>query len=172
MSEGTCTLEIRSRLFDLTKSGKVKTKGRYEVMPFDKIGFHKNQSSMVIPMSVLAHLLGLMDFEEFIRLHKDKYDFFLRTKVPRSSSLILVNEDGTEEQLQNICRYYPCKTGGKLVKLMPALEEGGEVRRLGVDTEWNVKPCNDVRQFDWSDLDYEYYIIEAKKLIDDFSTVK
>ena len=151
---------------------KVKLKGAYEFSDFDKLGWHKNHSAMVIPKSVKAHLVDGVDFEEFIRLHKDKYDFFLRTKVPRSSSLILVNEDGTEEQLQNICRYYPCKTGGKLVKLMPALEEGGEVRRLGVDTEWNVKPCNDVRQFDWSDLDYEYYIIEAKKLIDDFSTVK
>ena len=150
---------------DLISSGKIKTKGRYEVMPFEKLGFHKNHSAMVIPMAVLYHLIGMGDYEEFIRLHEDKFDFFLRTKVPRSSSLVLVI-DGEDIKQQNICRYYPSKIGGKLVKLMPPLVEGGDIRRLGIDTDWNVKTCNDINDFDWKDLDYNYYIIEAKKLID------
>ena len=150
---------------DLISSGKIKTKGRYEVMPFEKLGFHKNHSAMVIPMAVLYHLIGMGDYEEFIRLHEDKFDFFLRTKVPRSSSLVLVI-DGEDIKQQNICRYYPSKIGGKLVKLMPPLVEGGDIRRLGIDTDWNVKTCNDINDFDWKDLDYSYYIIEAKKLID------
>lgn len=159
------TLEIRQTLFDLAKSGKVKTKGRYEVMPFDKIGWQKNHSAMVIPMAVLYHLLGMGDYEEFIRLHRDKYDFLLRTKVPRNSKLLMVYEDGTEEELQNICRYYPSKNGGKLVKLMPPLDDESEWRRLGIDTSWNVKCCNDINDFTW-DLEYAYYLTEAKTLID------
>lgn len=150
---------------DLISSGKIKTKGRYEVMPFEKLGFHKNHSAMVIPMAVLYHLIGMGDFEEFIRLHEDKFDFFLRTKVPRSSSLVLV-VDGEDIKQQNICRYYPSKSGGKLVKLMPPLVEGGEVRRLGIDTDYNVSTCNNVDDFKWADLDYSYYINEAEKLID------
>ena len=149
----------------ITEKGKVKLKGAYEFADFDKIGWHKNQSAMVIAKAVKAHLVDGIDYEEFIKLHEDKFDFMLRTKVPRSSSLILVEQDGTERKLQNICRYYPCKTGGKLVKLMPPLEEGGEVRRLGIDTDWFVKPCNDIRDFSW-DVDYEYYFSEAKKLIE------
>lgn len=149
----------------LIKDGKVKTKGRYEVMPFDKIGWHKNQSAMVIPMAALYHLLGMGDYEEFIRLHEDKYDFLLRTKVPRSSKLLLVTQDGDEVELQNICRYYPSKKGGKLIKVMPPLTEGAEWRRLGIDTSWDVQPCNDIKDFSW-DLDYQYFIQEAKALID------
>jgi hypothetical protein len=49
---------------------------------------------------------------------------------------------------------------------MPPLEEGGELRRLGIDTDWNVKTCNNIKDFNWKDLNYEYYISEAKKLID------
>jgi len=152
-------------LRDLIKSGKVKTKGAYEVLPFDKLGFHKNHSAMVISMAVSMELVLGVDHEEFIRLHRDKYDFMLRTKVPRSSSLVLV-VDGEDIPQQNICRYYPSKQGGKLVKLMPALEAGGEVRRLGIDTDYEVSTCNDISDFSWSKLDYSYYINEAKKLID------
>ena len=159
------TLDIRQTLFDLTAQGKIKTKGRYEVMPFEKLGFHKNHSAMIIPMAALYHLLGMGDYEEFIRLHEDKYDFMLRTKVPRSSKLVLVMEDGEEIEQQNICRYYPSKGGGKLVKIMPPLEEGGEWRRLGIDTEWTVSTCNNMLDFK-GNINYDYYLTEAKKLID------
>jgi hypothetical protein len=141
--------------------GKTKNKGMYE---YKDLAWHKNQSALIIPMAAEAAMVHGKDLREFIMNHPDKYDFMLRTKVPRSSKLVLVNQDGTETQLQNICRYYPCKTGGKLVKIMPPLEEGGEDRRLGIDTEWNVKPCNNILDFA-DDVNYEYYINEAEKLI-------
>jgi hypothetical protein len=144
---------------------KVKLKGAFEYNDFTKHGWHKNHSAMVIAKAVEAELVHGVDHEEFIRLHRDKYDFLVRTKVPRSSSLVLVI-DGEDVPQQNICRYYPSKSGGKLVKLMPALEEGGEVRRLGVDTDYEVSTCNNIADFSWSKLDYSYYINEAKKLID------
>ena len=98
-------------------------------------------------------------------LHKDKWDFCLRTKVPRSSRLVLADEHGEELQQQNICRYYPSKQGGKLVKIMPPLEGETEERRIGIDTDWFVKTCNNINDFKW-DVDYDYYLSEAKKLID------
>lgn len=159
-----CTRDVNNYL-SITESGKVKLKGAYEFMDFDKLGWHKNHSAMVIPMAVKAHLVDGEDYEEFIRLHENKYDFMLRTKVPRSSSLVMVMDDGEEIEQQNICRYYPSKEGGYLVKIMPPLEEGGEWRRLGIDTEWKVKTCNNMKYFKW-DVNYEYYIKEAKKLID------
>ena len=66
--------------------------------------------------------------------------------------------------MQNICRYYPCKSGGKLVKIMPPLEIGGDERRLGIDTSWKVKPCNNINDY-VGDIDYNYYVAEAEKLI-------
>lgn len=150
----------------ITESGKVKTKGAYEVLPYQELGWHKNHSAMVIAMAVQKELLGEMSAEQFIRNHSDAYDFVLRTKVPRSSKLYLCYEDGREKQQQNICRYYPAVEGGKLVKLMPPLDNGEEWRRLGIDTEYSVLTCNNMEDFDWNKLDYSYYITEAQKLIE------
>lgn len=144
---------------------KIKSKGAYE---YKDLGWNKNHSALVIPMAVEHELLGRGTAEDFIRSHDNKWDFMLRTKVDRSSRLVLVMEDGNEVKQQNICRYYPSATGGgKLVKIMPPLkgkEEAGE-RRLSIDAEWNVVPCNDIKMFNW-DVNYEYYITEARKLID------
>jgi len=153
-------------LISLISSGKVKTKGAYEFADYTKLGWHKNHSALVIPTSVVGHLLNLWDYEEFILLHENKWDFMCRTKVPRSSKLVLVMPDGEEIDQQNICRYYPSKEGGNLIKIMPPLEEGGEWRRLGIDVEWSVKTCNDIRDFTRNDLNFEYYLQEAKKLIE------
>ena len=150
--------------------GKVKLKGMYEYADYDKLGWAKNHSSMVIAKAVKAHLVDGVDYEEFIRLHRDKYDFCLRTKVPRSSSLVLV-VNGEDVKQQNICRYYPSKTGGKLVKIMPPLEGSDEYRRIGIDTDYDIKTCNSIADFDWKDLDYSYYLKEAKSLIDSVSNV-
>ena len=40
-----------------------------------------------------------------------------------------------------------------------------ETRTIGVQTGWNVKQCNVATDFDWSDLDWDYYIREAKKIV-------
>jgi len=145
-------------------NGKVKRKGAYQ---YEDLGWHQNQSALVIPMAAEACMLQGVPINEFIMKHAEsqdnKWDFMLRTKVPRSSRLVLV-KDEQEIPLQNICRYYPCKDGGKLVKIMPPLEEGGEYRRLGIDTAWTVVPCNNIDDFK-SDIDYEYYINEANKLL-------
>ena len=119
---------------------------------------------MVVPTAVLSHILGLETHEEFIRKHKDPYDFVLRTKVPRNSRLVLV-KDGVDVLQQNICRYYPSIGGGKLVKIMPPLKQGEPERRLSIDSEWEVSTCNDMSDFKW-DVNYDYYISKAKELID------
>ena len=147
------------------EDGKVKSKGRYEVAHFEKLGWSKNHSAMIVPIAAMEYIVNGKDVESTIFAHKDEFDFLLRAKIPRSSKLYLVYDDGREVQQQNICRYYPSQTGGKLVKLMPGLKPGDDWRRLGIDTEWSVETCNNIKEFDWSKLNYEYYISEAKKLI-------
>ena len=141
--------------------GKVKRKGAYQ---YEGLGWHQNQGGLVIPMAAEANMIYGTAIEDFVQTHKDLYNFMLRTKVPRNSKLMLVMDDGTEIQQQNICRYYACKDGGKLVKIMPALIEGGEDRRLSINSSWNVKTCNNIKDFG-NDIDYNYYIAEAKKLV-------
>ena len=161
----------------ITTSGKIKLKGAYEYgkdsdgsPDYTKLGWHKNHSALVVPMAVEHELLGRGSAVEFIHKHDNLYDFMLRTKVDRSSRLVLVDGDGNDRILQNICRYYPSEWGGKLVKIMPPLkgkEEAGE-RRLGIDTEWNVLPCNDISEFNWGKLNYDYYEREVEKLLSPF----
>jgi hypothetical protein len=174
--ENLTKLEMEGALYDKMMSanvnnyiavyhdGKVKRKGAYE---FADLDWHKNQSALVVKMAAVHELLGEGDAEDFIRRHDDPFDFMLRTKVPRSSKLVLFNEEtGEEKQLQNICRYYPSKHGGKLIKLMPALP-GKELegdRRLSIDAKWNVTPCNNMDDFSWG-IEYDYYVEEAKKLV-------
>ena len=163
--------------FAITTSGKIKLKGAYEYgkdsdgnPDYTKLGWHKNHSALVVPMAVEHELLGRGIAVEFIHKHDNLYDFMLRTKVDRSSRLVLVDADGNDQILQNICRYYPSEWGGKLVKIMPPLkgkEEAGE-RRLGIDTEWNVLPCNDISEFNWGKLNYDYYEKEVEKLLSPF----
>lgn len=151
-------------------NGKVKYKGAY-VFNRKELEWHKNHSALVIPMAACASMMQGVDVEEFIRNHAKtdahKFDFCLRAKVPRSSSLVLRYEDGTEEPQQNICRYYPSLKGGKLVKRMPALEgkeEDGD-RELSIEAAYTVKTCNNMKDFSWDDLNFDYYVAEAKKLI-------
>lgn len=148
------------------EDGKVKSKGRYEVAHFEKLGWSKNHSAMIVPKAVLDYVVYGKDVEKTIRDCKDAFEFCLRTKVPRNSKLMLEYEDGREIQQQNICRYYPAKEGGKLIKLMPPLEGKEEWRRLGIDTDFVVETCNNIKDFDWNQLDYDYYIKEAAKLVE------
>jgi hypothetical protein len=147
-------------------NGKTKRKGAYQ---YEGLGWHQNQSALVIPMAAEASMTTGISTRQFIEQHFNAgniFDFMLRTKVPRSSKLVLEFEDGRVIQQQNICRYYPSASGGKLIKLMPALEtnEDDSDRRLGIDTSWKVKTCNNMKDFD-SDLDFEYYVQEAEKLV-------
>lgn len=40
-----------------------------------------------------------------------------------------------------------------------------ETRTIGVQTGWKVKQCNVATDFDWNDIDWDYYITESKKVI-------
>lgn len=148
----------------LYTNGKTKRKGAYQ---YEGLGWHQNQSALVIPMAAEAKMLYGTDIREFVTDHFKKgnvFDFMLRTKVDRSSRLVLVKEDGTDVEQQRICRYYPSKNGHKLVKIMKPLEGKDEERRLGIDTAWNVKTCNNMDDFD-GDIDFDYYVTEAEKLL-------
>ncbi len=160
-------------------NGKVKRKGAYRHV-FDpknidpgigNLDWNQDHSAFVIAKAVESELLGSFNAEEVIRSHDNLYDFMLRTKVPRSSSLIAVDEDGNERKLQNTCRYYVSQTGESLVKIMPPLaRKPDEWRRIGICVGWKVTPCNDIRDATVP-IDYDYYINEARKLIDPLKRV-
>lgn len=147
------------------KDGKTKLKGAYE----HKLEHHKDNSAIVVQKAVEAHLISGVSIEEFITNYKDKYDFMLRTKVPRNSSLITVDDDGNEYEEQNITRYYVSASdkAKSLIKIMPPAEGKEEDRRIGICVGKKIVVCNNILDFSW-DIDYSYYIEEANKLIECF----
>lgn len=54
-----------------------------------------------------------------------------------------------------------------MIKIMPPLEGKTEDRRMAIESNWKVKPCNNMKDFNW-DIDYDYYIQEVEKLLEPF----
>lgn len=108
------------------QSGKVKRKGKYEY----ELGWHQNQSALVVPKAAEAALVHGADIREFITNHDDIFDFFLRAKVPRSTQLIW-----GEEEVEKIVRYYISNTGRPLKKVMPAAGPVGQYKRASKLTD-------------------------------------
>lgn len=106
--------------------GKLKRKGAYD---YD-VGWHQNHSNLVVPKAAEAALVRGEDIREFITNHDDMFDFFLRTKVPRNSSL-----EWGGKTVQNIVRYYISTEGDTLQKVMPPAGPPGEYKRANKLTD-------------------------------------
>jgi len=142
--------------------GKVKRKGAYTYGV--DLDWNQNHGQQVVAKAAEAHLLQGKSVREFIETHGDMHDFFLCTKVPRTSHLILVDQVGNESLLSNITRYYVSNDGGSLIKCMPPLtRKPKEWRRIGIKVGHLVHPCNKIADAT-ARINYEYYIIEAEKL--------
>ena len=147
---------------------KVKLNGRYEYRRFDEygdpiLGWHQNQSALVIKQAAVDYLVSGKPIEKTIKQHKDLYDFMLRTKVPRSSRLVTVDAAGTVYPEQNICRYYVSNNGKSLFKIMPPLEGKEDERWFAIEKGNLVKVCNNMKSYS-GDINYDYYIEQAHKL--------
>lgn len=150
-----------------TVKGKVKRKGAYE---WD-LEWHQNHSALVIPKVAEKVLLEGAPIRETVERWPDIYDFLSRVKVPRSSRLVHQTEawGDTDFPLPNTTRYHIAKDGVRLFKIMPPLKGKTESRRIGVESGWNVKVCNDIRDADRGAVDHEYYIREIEKLVNRLS---
>src|SRR5690606_34831102 len=147
------------------KGGKAKNKGAYE-FEYEKEGlWHKHFSALVVKKAADAYIRLGTDPVEFITNHKDDYDFFLRTKVPKNSRL--VGDWGYEEEvLQNVTRYYVSNEGCELIKIMPPLAKNpGKERRIAVSKGCKVTVMNKLAPLDRSTINYQWYIEQAVKLI-------
>lgn len=144
--------------------GSLKRKGAY--CYGSDLGWHQNHSAQIVAIAAEAALVRSIPVERTIRNHRDHWDFYLRTKVPRSSRLEWGNQ-----QLQNITRYYVSNQGHGLTKVMPptpkqvAANPAAPDRRISIQAGWLVTPCND-GQLDWGSVNYEWYISEANKLVE------
>jgi hypothetical protein len=149
--------------------GKIKRKGPYRSVfnpPAINIGvgdldWHQDHSALVIPLAVESALIHGEPVRDYILNHDNIHDFMLRTKIPRSSRLVI-----GETPQQNVTRYYVSKSGAPMTKIMPPLaRKPGVERRIGICVGWNVSEANQIGTAVGSDIDFEYYIQEAEKLL-------
>ena len=151
---------------------RVKRKGAYEYDYENQDTWHKNFSARVVAKAAEKVLVNGMSADEAVRSHDDLYDFFLRTKVPRSSKLLshdcLMLDD--EHQHQSVSRYYVSVDGVVLTKRMPPLPKSpGLWRNIGINKTEAVTICNDTVDIDVDTIDYSYYIDEVNALTSIFN---
>lgn len=162
--------DVNSYIAVYEESGKIKLNGAYEYrighIHSEGLDFHQNQSMVIIKEAAVQNIINNVPIEKTIKGCKNPFDFCARTKVPRSSRLVTQDDEGIEYEEQNICRYFIAKDGRQLVKIMPPLVEGGDERRLSINAGQKVLTCNNIKDFDFRQVDYDYYISEASKMVE------
>ncbi len=152
--------DVNSYIAEYT-DGSLKRKGAYKYGA--DLDWNQNHSQQVVAKAAEAYLLHGESVRKFIETHSDMHDFFIHTKVPRSSHLILVDADGNETPQHHVTRFYVSNEGGSLVKCMPPLKGKQEWRRIGIKVGHTCWPCNHFKNAT-ARINHEYYIIEAEKL--------
>lgn len=118
------------------QDGQLKRIGAYAHVTAEEnpgtreLPYHKDWSARVVALAAEASLVRGVAIRDFITNHNDTFDFFLRTKVPRSSIL-----EWGGQQVSNIVRYYISNDGKPLEKVMPAKGEVGEFKRANKLTD-------------------------------------
>lgn len=139
--------------------GYVKRKGMFE---YD-MDFHKNPSFLVIPKALEAYFIEGKDYKEFIKNHKDIYDFFGAVKKKSNFKLSLYKLENNVQKIepqQKVTRFFVAKNGGKLVK------DFHDGRQTKIMADWQVQPCNRVEDINYfENLNYTFYIKEVEKII-------
>jgi len=124
--EGVTNLELEEALYNRMFIRDVNSyMAEYRELPY-----HKDWSARVVAKAAEAALVRGEDIREFITSHVDVFDFFLRTKVPRSSIL-----EWGGEKVSNIVRYYISTDGKPLEKVMPPKGPSGEYKRANKLTD-------------------------------------
>jgi len=184
--------------------GKIKLKGAYwhpsitnyehDISNAGPSAWHKNLSAMVTQRAAVAAMVHNVPPEQFLTIHRDPFDYMLRYKCPRGSSLFI-----GDRKVQNMTRYYIAENGSPMKKISPSLGPVGEFKRnrtctqaewdarpvngqhderihtknkskyvervLGINIGYNVAECNVAGDFDFSNINREWYLAEIQKLI-------
>jgi hypothetical protein len=166
-------------------NGKRKRKGCYQA----ERDWHQNHSMPVVRMAAEASMCDGIPIEQYLREHKDPWDFMMRLDLTKTSRLVL--DDGRE--LLGVVRYYVSPTGHSGTKVMPKtktkIHGKGHAEAVGKRGEWVCTACKKVfkRKEDWANhadkehsskiaiaqeysgepinYDMRYYKGEAQKLI-------
>lgn len=154
------------------ENGKLKGKGRFEYEPHDRYEIdvlHKNKSFLIIPKGVAAYFFDGIKPEDFVRQHKNIYDFcgFARARGKWKFIEITASGNGVvEKQIQKTMRYFMSVTGSKVVKRTK--DDNGKIRTIQVVAGRNhLTVFNKYEEKLWEnyDINYSWYVKEINKEI-------
>lgn len=169
--------------------GKIKRKGTYEY----KMQWHQDHSMIVVAKAAEAALIHDADIREFIEAHEDKMDFMLRAKVPRSCILEHGGEQvgnivryyvsnsgdwlekitpakgvlGHYKQARGVSDddYARADNGVWDERLHTKNRSVHEESRTRIHQMHTVRLCNDMSKVTEYDINFDFYVAEAEKLV-------
>lgn len=86
--------------------------------------WHKDLGAQVVQRAAVAAMIHGVNPSDFFTAHRDPFDYMLRAKAPRGSSLFI----GSREA-QKITRYYIAKNGEPLTKQSPPTGPVGQFKK-------------------------------------------
>lgn len=140
-----------------------------------EVKWSKDHSALVVQKAAVAAMVDGTPVRKFIESHDDAFDFMLRMKGSRSVRLRLMRPGDVDfdsdypdagQWLQRVTRYVIAKSGGRLQKIHPPLRKSpNRWRSIGVHVGHDVAICDDLSDYDPSNVNLEWYIAEAEKLV-------
>lgn len=151
------------------ESGEIKSKGRFEFEAHDKYKIdvlHKNKSFLIVCKGIYEYFVNGLDPEQFVRSHRNIYDFcgFARAKGKWKFIQVTGTGEGViEKPIQKTLRYFVSNIGSKVIKRNS--EDKREIQVLA--GRRHITEFNKFWEKEWEDynIDYSYYIKEIYKEI-------
>lgn len=141
------------------EDGSIKEKGVFETTK----EWHKDNSFMAVPKAVQAYLIHGIPVGESLRQNKEIYDFCGRYKATPGWSVNFYYLDKDRQK---------CMDYGKIYRFL-VTKKGGVSKKVNKDGRehhlcegFQTVPFNQKVDFDFSNLNYSFYELECKKLID------
>lgn len=128
-----------------------------------ELGWNKNWSCIAVQKAAVQSMITGRTIEDLIYGNTDPFEFMLRAKANKGARLVAQYSNG-EVPLQRTTRYFVAKSGPEIIKIMKDEKKGGE-KRIREQAGWQSHICDDIRQWDGANLNYDFYIQEAKKLV-------
>lgn len=155
-------------------NGKVKRKGDmfeiYEDFVTTK-SFHKNPSFLVIPLALQEYFVNGVDYREFIKNHKNIYDFCAVTKKKSDFELYWYDKKGNKHDCGKITRYIINKDGSYLIKDYGYVENKKtgkkELKTTKVEANHGCQVLNKITDENALnyEIDYSFYIKKVEEII-------
>ena len=151
-------------------NNKAKCKGRFE---FQNLALHKNKSKLIIPKAIYAYFVN-GDLPEYtLENNKNILDYCIGGKSKGAWQQVarsIKNNEGCEEKLQKINRYFISNKGVKIIKV-----NKNDNREIQLESgRWMQTLYNKVDEKEWKDYDInqKYYLDAIEKEIDNIMGTK